>query len=117
MNETRHKHPGASTFAHFSMLRPLEAASPTGTPLVAVAPRRTREWLGPVGYWRDGGRGAVWFLADPKRTDLALIDPQSRRDVTRYRWNVGDHPVLSGTRPLAADRYRSAPPVWVVAEG
>ena len=28
----------------------------------------------------------VWFLADPRRTDLALFDPQSRRDVTQYRW-------------------------------
>lgn len=117
MDESRHEHPGASVFAHFSMLRPLEAASPTGTPMVAVKPRRSREWLDPVGYWRDGGRRAVWFLADPKRTDLALIDPQSRRDVTRYRWSVGDHPVLSGTRPLGADWYRIAPPGWFVAEG
>jgi dolichyl-phosphate-mannose-protein mannosyltransferase len=117
VNESRGEDPGASTFAHFSMLRPLEAASPTGTPMVAVKPRRSREWLGPVGYWRDGGRGAVWFLADPKRTDLALIDPQSRRDVTRYRWSVGDHLVLSGTRPMAADWYRIAPPGWFVAEG
>lgn len=85
--------------------------------MVAVKPRRSREWLDPVGYWRDGGRGAVWFLADQKRTDLALIDPQSRRDVTRYRWSVGDHLVLSGTRPMAADWYRIAPPGWFVAEG
>ena len=87
MDESRATHQGASTFAHFSMLRPLEAASPTGMPNVAVKPRRSREWLGPVEYWRGGGRGMVWFLADPKRTDLALIDPQSRRDVTRYRWS------------------------------
>jgi len=117
MDESRGEDPGASTFAHFSMLRPLEAASPTGTPLVAVKPRRSREWLGPVEYWRGGGRGIVWFLADPRRTDLELIDPQSRRDVTRYRWSIADHPVLGGTRPLAADWYRIAPPGWFVAEG
>jgi hypothetical protein len=78
--------------------------------MVAVRPRRSREWLDPVAYWRDGGRGVVWFLADPKRTDLALVDPQSRRDVTRYRWSVSDHPVLSGTRPLAADGIESLHP-------
>ena len=117
MDRSRGEDPGSSTFAHFSMLRPLEAASSTGTPMVTVRPRRSREWLGPVEYWRDGGRGVVWFLADPKRTDLALIDPHSRRDVTRYRWSVSDHPVLSGTRPLAADWYRIAPPGWFVGEG
>ncbi len=124
MDERRGAHEGASTFAHFSMLRPLEAASPggdvaspTGTPIVTAKPRRGREWLDPVEYWRGGGRGPVWFLADPKRTDLALIDPQSRRDVTRYRWDVARHPVLSGTRPLAADWYRIVAPGWFLVEG
>jgi hypothetical protein len=117
MDDSRAAHPEASTYAHFSMLRPLEAASVNGTPAVALKPVRSREWLGPVDYWRQGGRGTVWFLADPKRTDLALIDPQSRRDVTRYRWRVADHPVLSGTRPLAADWYRIAPPGWFAGEG
>ena len=36
------------------------------------------------------GRRAVWFLADPRRTDLALIDPQSRRDVTSVSLGVAD---------------------------
>jgi hypothetical protein len=117
MDESRAAHSGAATFAHFSMLRPLEAASPDGTPAVAVKPHRSREWLGPVQYWRGGGRAAVWFLADPKRTDLALFDPQSRRDVTRFRWSVADHLVLSGTRPLAADWYRIDTPGWFLGEG
>jgi hypothetical protein len=117
MDDSHRAHPGASVYSHFSMLRPLVAASPTGIPMVAVAPKRSREWLGPVEFWRGGGRGVVWFLADPKRTDLALIDPQSRRDVTRYRWDVADHAVLSGTRPLAADWYRIAAPGWFAGEG
>jgi hypothetical protein len=117
MDEAYRAHPGALVYSHFSMLRPLEAASPTGVPMVAVAPTRSREWLGPVEYWRQGGRDVVWFLADPKRTDLALIDPQSRRDVTRYRWQVDHHAVLSGTRPLAADWYRIGPPGWFAGEG
>jgi hypothetical protein len=117
MEERHRTHPGASVYSHFSMLRPLEAASPTGIPMVADTPTRSREWLGPVEYWRGGGRGVVWFLADPKRTDLALIDPQSRRDVTRYRWSVAEHAVLSGTRPLAADWYRIDAPGWFTGEG
>ena len=71
-----------SAFAHFSMLRPLAGRRRRPARRCPVEPRRSREWLGPVDYWRGGGRGPVWFLADPKRTDLALIDPQSRRDVT-----------------------------------
>jgi hypothetical protein len=117
MEERHRAHPGVSVYSHFSMRRPLEAASPAGSPMVAGSPTRNREWLGPVEYWRGGGRDLVWFLADPKRTDLALIDPQSRRDVTRYRWNVAEHAVLSGTRPLAADWYRIGAPGWFVGEG
>jgi hypothetical protein len=117
MEERHRAHPGAPVYSHFSMLRPLEAASPTGIPMVAATPKRSGEWLGPVEYWRGGGRDLVWFLADPKRTDLALIDPQSRRDVTRYRWGVAAHAVLSGTRPLAADWYRIGTPGWFAGEG
>ena len=117
MNDSRRAHPDAPVYSHFAMVRPLDAASPAGTSLLAARPKRSREWLGPVEYWRSGGRGVVWFLADPKRTDLALIDPQSRRDVTRYRWGVAEHPVLSGTRPLAADWYRIGVPGWFAGEG
>ena len=31
------------------------------------------EWLEAVKYWNSGGRGPVWFVADPLRSDLALI--------------------------------------------
>jgi hypothetical protein len=65
MYDRRAAHPGAAVYAHFSMLRPLEAASSDGDPIVAAKPRRNTEWLGPVDYWRSGGREPVWFLADP----------------------------------------------------
>jgi hypothetical protein len=100
--------------AHFSLRRPLQAA---GGRMKIVEPRRSYEWLGLVDYWRGGGRAPVWFLADPLRTDLALIDPQSRRDVTRFRWAVVDRSELSGTRPLAADWYRMNPPGWFAGQG
>ena len=82
-----------------------------------VEPRRSREWLGPVAYWRDGGAAPVWFLADPARTDLALIDPQSRRDVTRYP--------MERRGPSRAERHAAArrrlvsdtAPGWFVGEG
>ena len=101
--------------AHFSLRRPLQAAA--GPSLSLVEPRRSYEWLGLVDYWRGGGHAPVWFLADPRRSDLALIDPQSRRDVSHFGWRVADRPVLSGTRPLAADWYRFNRPGWFVGEG
>ena len=75
------------------------------------------EWLGPVEYWKGGGTGPVWFLADPRRTDLALIDPLALQDVTRFPWAVAGRPELGGSRPLGADWYRIAAPGWFAGEG
>ena len=101
----------AAVHAHYSLRRPLQAAA---GPCDWQSSSRVAATSGSavVNYWRGGGRAPIWFLADPTRTDLALIDPQSRRDVTRFRWKVDDRSVLSGTRPLAADWYRLNPPGW-----
>jgi hypothetical protein len=80
-------------------------------------PPRLYEWLGPVNYWKGGGTAPVWFFADSRRTDLALIDPQARLDVTPYRWAVAERAELSGSRPVGADWYRLAPPGWFAEEG
>ena len=107
--------PPAATYSHYEIRRPLQAAASPG--LQVVEPRRLYEWLGLVDYWRSGGTRPIWFFADPKRTDLALIDPASRRDVVRYRWAVEDRDELSGTRPLGVDWYRLNPPGWFAGEG
>ena len=58
---------------HQALLRPLEAEPrPVGERLPAP-PRR--EWLELARHWQSGAAGPVWFLADARRTDLALIDP------------------------------------------
>jgi len=106
--------PPAAMFAHYSLWRALQA-DPGGLPV--IEPRRQYEWLGPVEYWKAGGAGTIWFLADPRRTDLSLIDPFAREDVTRFPWAVGDRPELSGSRPLGADWYRIAAPEWFAGEG
>lgn len=106
--------PPAAVYLHQSLWRAFEAQA---TELPVVAPPRLYEWIGPVNYWKGGGTGPIWFLADPRRTDLALIDPQARLDVSRYRWAVGERPEMSGTRPLGADWYRFAQPGWFAGEG
>jgi hypothetical protein len=107
--------PPAAVFSHYAVRRPLQAAD-VGT-LNVVEPPTRYEWLGPVEYWRKGGTAPVWFFADERRTDLTLIDPQSRTDVVRYRWDVQQRPELSGTRPLGVDWYRLGVPGWFAGQG
>ena len=104
----------AAVFSHYSLRRPLQA-QPTTLPV--VEPVRNYEWLGLEKYWLSGGTQPVWFLADPKRTDLALIDPQLRRDPLRYSWSVATLAAFSGTRPIGVDWYRFEPPTWFAGEG
>ena len=63
---------------HQTFRRPLEAEVVAVAPQLASPPRR--EWLELARYWRDGNTAPLWFLADPRRSDLALIDPRSRAD-------------------------------------
>jgi hypothetical protein len=112
--ERARERPPAAVFSHYSLWRALQAA-PGSLPL--VEPRRQYEWMGPVEYWKGGGTGPVWFLGDPRRTDLALIDQAALQDVTRFPWAVAARPELSGSRPLGADWYRIAAPGWFAGEG
>jgi hypothetical protein len=101
-------------YAHTEVWRGLQASA---SGLQVIEPRRQHAWMGVVEYWKNGGTSPVWFFANPDRTDLALIDPQSRRNVVHYAWSVGGRPEFSGTRPLAVDRYRLEPPGWFAGEG
>jgi hypothetical protein len=105
----------AAIYSHFSLRRPLQATAPGH--LTIVDPRRSYEWLGLVDYWRRGGDAPVWFLADARRTDLALIDPQSRTHVTEFRWKVADRWTMSGARPTGVDWYVFDRPGWFAGEG
>ena len=104
----------AAVFSHFGLRRPLQIAAADHLPV--REPERQYEWMGLVRYWREGGREPVWFFADPKRTDLALLDPAAREDVRRYDWQVSGRGEVGGTRPLGVDWYRLAPPGWFAPE-
>ncbi|MBI1876628.1 MAG: hypothetical protein HYS05_22425 [Acidobacteria bacterium] len=80
------------------------------------APPR-REWLELDQHWKSGSPRPLWFLADPKRTDLALVDPRSRRLVRAYRWPFRHDRLLGGARPSEVDWYEIAPPGWFAEEG
>jgi hypothetical protein len=78
---------------------------------------RTRESLALTKHWLGGGNSPVWFLADPHRTDLALVDHASRRLMRRYRWAFESDRFMSGVRPSEIDWYAIDPPGWFATEG
>jgi hypothetical protein len=106
--------PGALAM-HQTFVRPLEAEDVGITPQLASPPRL--EWLELVKYWKSGHTEPIWFLADPMRSDLALIDPASRRDSTSFTWQVMQHAAFGGLRPAAARWYRMPMPGWYAEDG
>jgi hypothetical protein len=112
--EARDGQPGAVAM-HQTFVRPLEAED-TAFPLQLPAPPRL-EWLELGKYWKSGRTDPVWFLADPSRSDLALIDPRSLDDSTEVRWPLVARPAFGGMRPSAVRWYRMPAPGWFVEEG
>ena len=106
--------PGALAM-HQTFARPLEAEETGLAPQLASPPRL--EWLELAKYWKSDEAGPIWFLADPMRSDLALIDPSSRRDAADFRWPLVARPAFGGMRPSAVRWYRMPVPGWFVEEG
>ena len=85
----------------------------TGDPLTEVVDedlyirkRSSNHWVIIYGYklgkyWKAGHTDPVWFLADPVRSDLALIDPKSRQDFIDVQWPLVARPAFGGMRPSA----------------
>jgi hypothetical protein len=69
-----------------------------------------------VKYWNGGGDAPVWFVADPLRTDLALIEHPANRQAT-YRWPLEYPVLLSGVRPNELDWHVFDAPGWYLGEG
>lgn len=99
---------------HQTFVRPLEAEQ-IDIPRLPAPPRR--EWQALGRFWTGGHEGPLWFLADPRRTDLALVDPRSRTDVTPFGWAPSEHRVFGDMRPAAADWIRFANPRWFAETG
>jgi len=98
----------------FDLRRPLAWAGAPATSARLPAPAK-HEWLELVKYWNSGGRVPVWFVADPLRSDLALVAVRDAPET--FRWTL-DYPVLiGGTRPSEMDWYVVAPPDWYLGEG
>jgi hypothetical protein len=106
--------PGALAM-HQTFRRPLEAENVAIQPWLPSPPRR--EWFEVVRYWREQGSAPLWFLADPRRTDLALVDPKSRADRADFGWRFTALSDLGGLRPGGLTWYRMPAPGWFAEEG
>ena len=76
-----------------------------------------QEWLTLVAQWRAEPSASIAFVADPRRTALALIDPASRRPPLPFRWGFLEPPFVGGTRPGDSDLYSLSPPGWMLDRG
>jgi hypothetical protein len=101
---------------HAGMRRVEEWAAAESSARVLRAPHGA-EWLGLVELWRQEPDSPVHFLADRRRTDLALFDPQARIRLASEGWTLPEVPFVAGTRPGAADAYAMRPPGWMLDRG
>jgi hypothetical protein len=89
------------------------AGDPPGTLLPTP---RDYEWLELTRRWREGYDGEVWFFADPRRTDLALIDQaHARRRI--YRWPFDSDVYVGGARPDDIEWHILNEPGWFLEHG
>lgn len=108
--------PTAAVGMHQALARSVQTQD-LGTTRVLKSPPM-REWLELAAYWREGNRPPVWFLADPARTDIELIDPLSRKVQAHYVWSFPRERFISGVRPDIVDLIRiDSPPGWYAEEG
>lgn len=99
-----------------AMRRPIKWMGQRMPPLeLELGARAKHEWLELVQYWNAGGRSQVWFVADPLRSDLALVGTDRRP--RQYRWPFDPTYLLGGVRPSGMDWYRIDPPDWYLGEG
>src|SRR5262249_1242122 len=100
----------------FDLRRPIQwvdGRMPSFETKLATPPKH--EWMELVKYWNGGGIAPVWFVADPLRSDLALVD-HAEPEVS-YRWGFSVHALIGGVRPSEMDWYVLDRPAWFLGEG
>jgi hypothetical protein len=100
----------------FDMRRPITWAGDRMPPVARHLPAPPKhEWLELVHYWNSGGRAPVWYVADPLRSDLALVRANARPRI--YRWPLRFAGLTGGVRPNIMDWYTMGQPDWYLGEG
>ena len=74
-----------------------------------------REWVAAVEELRR--TPSMMFVADPRRTDLALFDSHSLVRSGSYQWGFSEPAFVGGARPGSAELYRIQSPGWMLDRG
>jgi hypothetical protein len=99
----------------FDMRRPMLWMGGAMPPIARQLPAPPQhEWLEAVRYWNTGGREPVWFLVDPRRTAIDLVQHASPFE---YQWPLPYPVLISGVRPNDVNWYAVDRPEWYVGEG
>jgi hypothetical protein len=107
--------PGSVIGAHQRFARVLETEDVRATILPSPV---MRESTALAAYWHGGGRARVWYLSDPARSDLELVDPLSRRVDAHDGWMFPREAFMSGVRPDILDLVSiDSPPGWFAETG
>ena len=109
--------PRPDTIAMHAVMRRVEEWLRDGSGPTVIHGAHGREWLPLVEHWRKQPDSVVRFVADPRRTDLVLFDPQTRVLERADRWSIPEMPYLAGSRPGATDVYLMRPPGWMLERG
>ena len=116
LRERLRRDPDAAVGMHQGLARSVQTQNLAPARVLKAPPMR--EWLELAAYWREGHRGPIWFLADPARTDIELIDPLSRHLQAHYVWHFPRERFMSGVRPDIVDLIRiDSPPGWYAEQG
>ena len=78
---------------------------------------RDYEWLELTRAWREGHDGETWFVADPRRTDLALIDRGPRAARARTGGRSTAPSTSAAVRPDELDWHIVSEPGWFLEQG
>jgi hypothetical protein len=99
----------------FDLRRPILWTGAAMPPIVRQLPAPPQhEWLEAVRYWNADGRDPMWFLVDPRRSAIDLVQHGSPFE---YRWPLPYPVIMSGVRPNDVDWYPVDRPEWYVGEG
>lgn len=93
--------------------RPRLWADPMRGDLLPVP--RDYEWLELTKTLREFPDRPVWFIGDPRRTDLALLDP--RHLARSYRWPFDAAAFVGGARPSEMMWHVYSQPGWFLERG
>ena len=107
--------PGVLVGMHHVFSRPVGTEGVGRAAALGAPPKH--EWLEVVKQWQAGAHGPVWFLADPRRTDLALVDPQAQTMRGQYEWPFSSQAYLGGVRPNGLRWIVINEPGWFAGEG